>query len=477
MQIEKEDIQGLILRGYKGLPSASYAVLKCNDPAKAKAYLQDLSHQITNAVSAPKDYAMHLAFTYEGLKFLGLNDKSLYSFSQQFKEGMTEAHRRFILGDTEDNAPSSWDWGGPDNDAIHLMLLIYAKDQPTLDQAYDEQKGKFSAHDLTEITYLSTQLLNGEKEHFGFRDGVSQPILRGVGKGANLPDEKTIPLGEFILGYQNWYNQYPDSPEVEINNDLENILPNKAHNSSVKDLGKNGSYMVFRQLSQNVCAFWEYLKKEAIEPGAADQEEAAIKLASKMVGRWPSGAPLVKSPDKDEPSLSHDNDFLFWNEDKHGLKCPLGSHIRRTNPRDWLLTEKSALESQEMVQKHRILRRGRAYGPPLVASMDTKALINAPEDNQERGLHFLCFAGDIIRQFEFMQNAWVKFHKFGGTYEDSDPLIGTHYKKDGIVTDTFTVQAQPVRRRYQNMPQFSKMKGGEYFFFPGIKAIKYIASL
>jgi len=475
--LQKEDIQGLIARGYKGLPSASFSVLTIIDATAAKGYLKEVSETITNATSAPDSSAVHLGITYAGLKYLGIKEEILSTFSREFKEGMTESHRQSILGDVEENAPSNWAWGGPENSPVHVLLLFYARDDATLEQVYKQQKAQFESSGISEVVNLPSQILPNQKEHFGFRDGISQPFVRGFSRSASLPDDQTIPAGEFILGYHNWYDQFPDSPQVSQGDDPEDILLNKDTNPEVKDLGKNGSYLVFRQLSQNVRGFWKYLKDQSIEPGSADRNEAAIKLGSKMVGRWPGGAPLVNSPDKDDPELSIDNDFLYWNEDKQGLKCPLGSHIRRTNPRDWLLTEKTDLESEEMVRKHRILRRGRPYGPPLAASMETEDLLLADEDHQKRGLHFLCFVGDIIRQFEFVQNAWVKFHKFGGLYEDSDPIIGTHYKKEGIVTDKFTVQARPVRRRYPDMPQFTRMEGGEYFFFPGIRAIKYIASV
>ncbi|WP_103071391.1 Dyp-type peroxidase [Aquimarina sediminis] len=477
MEIEKEDIQGLIARGYKNLPSSAYLILQFTSKKRASQYLETITSHISNAIAAPEIIATHAAFTYKGLEFLGVHKDTLSSFSRPFKEGMTESHRQFVLGDIEYNNPNTWNWGGANNPTIHMVLMLFAVNDTKLREVYSNHQNLFSTHDILEIKYLSTTVLKDKKEHFGFRDSISQPIMRGFGKSNELPKEDTTPTGEFILGYKNWYDQYPDSPHVKKDNDIREVLSNKKENQNLKDLGRNGSYMVFRQISQDVLEFWNYMKSTSSEPNVDKKTENAIQLASKMVGRWPSGAPLIKTPEKDNPDYATDNDFKYWNEDFNGLKCPLGSHIRRTNPRDWLLTEKTDVESKEMSQKHRLLRRGRSYGDPLVDSMVTEDIVNANDDSQPRGLHFICFVGDITRQFEFIQNSWVKFHKFGGLYDDSDPLIGTHYSNSEITSDTFTVQSKPFRRRYCNMPAFTKIEGGEYFFFPGIKAFQYIASI
>ncbi|WP_225444100.1 Dyp-type peroxidase [Echinicola arenosa] len=471
--LEKEDIQGLLVRGYSKLPYASYHLLRFNDLKDAKSYLHESITQVTKASTSPDDMAVHLAFTYDGLKYLSLPEITLQSFLRQFKEGMTEKHRSFVLGDEHANAPELWEWGGPNNPPVHALLMLYTKDKSTLEAVQSQHHTLFGHHHIEEVRMLATDTLPDLKEHFGFRDGVSQPYVGGFSNKQPGENEDILPPGEFVLGYKNWYGQYPDSPIMETESDADDLLPSYPNNLKVKDFGMNGSYLVFRQLSQDVYCFWKYMKEQA--PAASHTQKEAVKLASKMVGRWPSGAPLVKAPHADDVQYANHNDFNYWKEDFNGLKCPIGAHIRRTNPRDSLLTEKTDLESKEMVLKHRILRRGRTYGTPLAESMKTDDLMNAEDDGKERGLHFICFVGDLIRQFEFIQNAWVKFHKFGGLYEDSDPLIGTHYQKDGHVTDTFTVPEEPVRKRYKNMPQFTAVKGGAYFFFPGIKALTYLS--
>ncbi len=137
-----------------------------------------------------------------------------------------------------------------------------------------------------------------------------------------------------MLGYRNEYNVHPDTPLIKHEQGNMSMLPKDPDGSDQKDLGRNGTYFVLRQLQENVDGFWNFLnEKSKNEDGSLDPEEST-KLAAKMMGRWPSGAPLVKFPDKDPGGLSNDNDFVYTETDELGLKCPFGSHTRRTNPRD-----------------------------------------------------------------------------------------------------------------------------------------------
>jgi deferrochelatase/peroxidase EfeB len=199
------------------------------------------------------------------------------------------------------------------------------------------------------------------------------------------------------------------------------------------------------------------------------------------VGRWPSGAPLVTSPDRDEAGLANDNDFLYFASDPHGLKCPIGSHVRRSHPRDALDPEPGSERSIEVGKRHRILRRGRTYGPPVVDSLEALAggvrPTSDPLTTVERGLHFICVNTQIGRQFEFVQHTWVNNPKFDGLYEDDDPLVGSRGSAHGLPGGTFTVQREPVRTRVTGMPRFVQVRGGGYFFLPGLRAIRFLASL
>jgi Dyp-type peroxidase family len=236
----------------------------------------------------------------------------------------------------------------------------------------------------------------------------------------------------------------------------------------------NGSYLVFRQLSQDVPAFWRYIDEQTRHPDGSADTNARLALASRMVGRWPGGAPLVTSPDRDDPARSEDNDFLYHgSDDARGLKCPIGSHIRRANPRDALEPEPGSARSIEVGKRHRILRRGRVYGDPVAPSMDIEAIVAAGQAPGDRGLHFICFNTHIGRQFEFVQHTWVNNPKFDGLYEDDDPVTGARTPPAG----TFTIQAEPVCTRVTRMPRFVHVRGGGYFFMPGLRALRFLASI
>ena len=157
------------------------------------------------------------------------------------------------------------------------------------------------------------------------------------------------------------------------------------------------------------------------------------------------------------------NNFAYFDKDPHGLACPIGSHIRRSNPRDALGPDPpTALNS---ANRHRILRRGRSYGRHLENPM--------VDDGADRGLHFICLNSDIERQFEFVQQTWINNPVFAGLDGEVDPLVGNLKKGDAI----FTVQAEPLRHRVHNLSRFVVVKGGSYFFLPSIRALKYLASL
>jgi deferrochelatase/peroxidase EfeB len=285
-----------------------------------------------------------------------------------------------------------------------------------------------------------------------------------------------------VLGYRNEYDMYPDSPSVAAGSPGAELL-GEGREAGTKDLGRNGSYLVFRQLEQDVAAFWRFLKERA---GGRARE--AVWLGAKMVGRWPNGAPLSLFPEEppSDPGYVPTNDFLYLDEktpgrgDPYGQKCPIGSHVRRTNPRDSLAPGPE--KSLEVTRRHRILRRGRAYGAPLTPSTEPDALMDTPPDGVPRGLLFLCLNADIARQFEFIQQTWVVSPKFENLCSDPDPVIAPHLdpalagsRPDEI--SNFTIPRDPVRRRETGLRRFVSMRGGAYFFVPGLSALRYLAAL
>jgi Dyp-type peroxidase family len=215
-------------------------------------------------------------------------------------------------------------------------------------------------------------------------------------------------------------------------------------------------------LAQRVAPFWQFLDKACGANGAGGKA-AREALGAKFVGRWMSGAPLVLSPKEDNDTLKNENNFAYYANDPQGLACPIGSHVRRSNPRDSLGSDPTTAVNS--ANRHRILRRGRSYGKRAADPM--------VEDGLERGLHFICLNSDIERQFEFVQQTWINNPVFSGLDGEVDPLVGNLSKGDSI----FTVQATPLRRRVPGLSRFVVMKGGAYFFLPGLRALKYLGSL
>lgn len=482
--VELEDVQGIVAKGYDRLHSAAYVLLSFGDPAESRSWIGELAGRVTPA-SVPSEQAtptaMHVALTHPGLRTLGLGSDGLGSFSREFQEGMTPPERSRLLGDRNGTGPEHWIWGGPNNEVVHLVLMIYALDESHLEEKLATEREKWGRSGLSEVKILPTTTLLERKEHFGFHDGITQPLIAGVGRSLGDTKEKPTATGEFILGYANEYGRIPESPRVSARSDARGVLPD-AESKDLRDLGRNGSYLVFRQLSQDVAGFWNSVSELSRSGEGELDPERAVWLASKMVGRWPNGAPLTRFPDAEPASTSEEerNDFLYNEIDPHGDGCPVGAHIRRTNPRDSL--KPSAEKSLMMTRRHRLLRRGRSYGPPLTETLDARDLIEASDDGQQRGLHFICFNSDISRQFEFVQDTWVNDPKFGGLSADPDPLAAYH--SDPTLPGTrpedisrFTVQQCPVRHRVVGLPPFVKVLGGAYFFLPSIRALRYLGSL
>lgn len=476
-KLQLEEIQGVILRGYGELSSASFLLLAIHDAKIAKNWLKTLALRNSEHRPQASERCVNIAFTPFGLKKLGVSEETLGMFAGEFIEGMAgTGHRRRILGDHGDSSPDRWRWGGPNSAGVDILLMLYARDEEAMHALIEREGENLSRQGLRIIERLDSLTLPGRKEHFGFRDGISQPGIEGYSRDSS--SDNTVAAGEFVLGYRNAYGQYTDRPTVTPQQDPESLLPPAPDQPDRKDLSMNGSYLVFRQLRQDVHAFWNYLAKTAPGKFSGDATQACVALASKMVGRWPSGAPLVKAPDADNPQLSDDNDFMYVRSgDADGLKCPIGSHARRSNPRDALDPQPGSDRSIEVGKRHRIVRRGRAYGSPAAESMQPGDIIGRADDRQERGLHFICFNTQIGRQFEFIQHAWANSPKFDGLYEDDDPLIGDRGGTEQQPGGTFTVQHEPVRKRVTGMPRFVTVLGGGYFFMPGISAVRYIASL
>lgn len=468
--LELDDVQGLLVRGYGNLKAASFVLLEITDPGRARGWFSELADRITPASARPTDRAVNVAFAARGLSKLGLPTETLALFAQEFADGMTTSFRQRTLGDTGANDPDHWQWGSPATQPVDALLLLYARDGTALVRLSDEIGPGFTNNGMAQVVRLDTSPLTN-RDHFGFRDSISQPTIEGLSR-SDTP-ANTVKAGEFILGYQNEYDLYTDRPLLPASADPGNLLP-RAAGSGERDLGRNGSYLVFRQLEQDVRGFWRFMDDVTRSTDGTSSPLVPTWLASKLVGRWPNGAPLAVSPDLDDPDLATFNDFGYGKADRDGLKCPISAHIRRTHPRDSLDPEPGTDQSIALDKRHRLLRRGRAYGPPVPPEEQFAVGSGAASDGESpRGLHFICLCANIARQFEFVQHTWVNNPKFDGLYNEVDPLLGPR----GPGGATFTVPRRPIRRRITGIPSFVTVRGGGYFFLPGRRALRYLASL
>jgi len=465
MKVDLPDVQGLFARGYGDLRAAAFLLLGIEDAAAARRWLGDTAAAITSSEARPDDRALNVAFTSSGLAQLGLPEATVAMFSNEFVAGMTTPHRSRILGDREENAPALWEWGSPNGPRIDIALLLYGRDAAGLQRLEAEQAGRFAGGGLALRHRLGTSDLD-DFEPFGFRDGISQPFVEGLSRTG--PPETTVRAGEFLLGYPNEYDLYTGRPLIAAATDPHAMLPRDAEGSGLADLGRNGSYLVLRQLRQDVPGFWGFLDGVTRRADGTSDPQERVRVAAKMVGRWPSGAPLTLAPDVDDPSLGSANDFGFHELDPRGARCPVGSHIRRSNPRDSLDPRPGSSDSWQINRRHRILRRGREYGTSLTIEEAV-----AGGDTSERGLNFICLNANIQRQFEFINHTWLNNPKFGGLYDDADPVVAPSAPHGA----TFTIPTEGVRERVTNIPRFVSVKGGAYFFLPGLAAVRYLAGM
>jgi Dyp-type peroxidase family len=435
--LELDDIQAPLLHPRPSPYVGTLILARVEDRRDGRELLRRLIPFILSAAGSPDTKRAAwaaVAISFQGLKALGVPADSLASFPREFQQGM--AARAADLGDTGESAPEHWEppLGGPD---VHLAIYSLAPDAPRLDAVLGMARaGLRDLHGVPPIWQQDTYLLPTEKTSLGFKDGISHPAIEGSGIPGTNPHEEPFKAGEFILGYPNENGDLPPMPQPEV-------------------LGRNGTYIVFRKLQTRVAAFRQYVRAHATS--RAEEE----LLAAKLVGRWPSGAPLVLAPERDDPELGADparnNAFLYATDDARGLKCPLGAHARRTNPRDSKIIG--------VARMHRIIRRSSSYGPMLAEGA-------LEDDGADRGILFVGIGANIARQFEFVKTQWINEGNFFGTPDEIDPLVGLH---DG--SGRFTIPQQPIRRRLTGLPRFVVNRGGEYCFMPGLRALRWIADL
>lgn len=457
--------QGLVARGYGEKPHATFLMYAVSPGCAEASRAFVAALPITDGVDAPRPFrsgegdrrarrrhapvAINVAMTYRGLLALGMDGAvASATFSEPFQFGMGSGRTAAILRDE----PSTFAWcdtasaGAPE---VHLAVLIYADTRARLEETLYGLRADATLAGLFEVASLDDSALELH-EPFGFADGIAQPRF-----DPDFPEADAAP-GEFILGYPNAWGRLAgdwraEGARPEGDADIAHVVP----------FLRGGSYLVIRDLRQDVRSFWRYFASQASSPNEA------VFLAAKAVGRWPSGAPFDQRDREDaEVDRATWDDFGFAARDAEGLRCPFGAHIRRMHPRDWLFGGDEATV-RALNGRHRILRRGRPYGlrPGRMTALQMAA---APDriPVHPQGLYFGCLNTDIHRQFEFLQQTWANNAKFAGLCDSPDPLIGVHERRD------FIVQRDPVRRRLRNLPNFVRVRAGGYFFLPSMSAIR-----
>lgn len=510
---EYHDIQGILRSGYGRLEEASFLLLRIIHPAEdAKAWLaavieepgaEKLSYRVTHAgdLESHQERALQVAFTARGLRKLRAPDDLIHAFSREFYLGITgkeaEAEGRLRrLGDVGENAPSNWEWGAP-GQAPDALVMLYAELGGLAAFQQMVVADLALGFEVFRVLGAANAADDGgpRREPFGFVDGISQPEIdwaarRKPGTGADLEYGNLITAGEFLLGYENEYGLYTQRPLLDPERDPENILAPAEDDPARRDLGRNGSYLVFRQLEQDVSGFWRFVYGQS--PG-----DDGIGLAEAMVGRrLATGDPLVTASEAGICGVGPDaqdirqNGFTY-ESDANGLTCPFGAHIRRANPRtgdmpggrqgfiSWtlrMLGLKRGGPRDDLISAsrfHRIIRRGRPYG----AVMDRESALQDEATGSMSGIYFISLNANISRQFEFIQNAWLANSKFNGMDGETDPLLGNRVASPGGHPPDGFSSPQPCgpNRRISGLPQFITVRGGAYFFLPSIRALRFLA--
>ncbi|MBA3545787.1 MAG: peroxidase [Nannocystis sp.] len=435
--IDLDDIQYILLNRAPALVGR-YEFLSFRSAAAGRTWLSAMLEQL-RSVQAMRESVeqdrrwVTVGFTWNGLRALGVDEASLATFPEEFRQGMVA--RAEILGDTGASHPETWEGGvaGPD---LHAIVLLFARDD-------DERARWQAAHDELVARSEGVEVLSSLEvgaippfdyahDHFGYRDQLTALAIEGSGEQPTPGSGPLLKPGEFILGYPDEDGPPTRLPQPEI-------------------LARNSSFMAYRRLQEHVGKFREFLAQHGETP---EQREL---LAAKLMGRWRSGAPLVLAPEQDDPALAADpqrnNDFNYAKDDPLGYAVPLGAHIRRMNPRD----------TAANMSRHRMIRRGATYGPHLPD--------DAPEDGQERGVAAFVLCASLIRQFEFAQNVWTNDKDFNELGNERDPIIGN---QDGTLD--FTIPKRPIRKKIAGLPAFTTVRGGAYFFLPGLKALRWLAA-
>lgn len=480
--IEWNDAQAIARTGLGKLPSSAVLRIRFNDSCTT-AGIRDWLRQYSDAICSADKAVTHqrdihdacgeangeperhddiptgmgrvvysIGISSAGLARLGLSEFSLASFPVEFTEGLNSGRAQCLF---PENSGNSTRWG-IDSESPHLVFFAYSccksKVGDFVAQLRESLDGRGSVE--SEYTWLS------DTEHFGFKDGLSNPTIRGQGNSRQNPaldPGGETAAGEFLFGYPDERGINPVSPCIDSAEDPANLLwPNTSFdegNGDKRDLGRNGSFAVVLQLRQDIAAF---------ESTLSEYERA------QAIGRWKNGTPLTICPKSqpEKPILS--NDFGYADLDPHGDRCPLGAHIRRSNPRDTLHSDPDT--SWRFANRHRILRRGRLYGEE---NSKQDQLENTDTEQSDSGLMFIALNASIARQFEHIQRNWLDNVRFGRAGE-VDPVVGARHVGNNKFSFNEEDSVHNARKVRKDLIEFVQVKGGSYFFLPGIKALEVL---
>jgi deferrochelatase/peroxidase EfeB len=522
------DIQGNIVKAYGryGFPVARHVFYHVSSAEVGRQFVTGLASLVTTSLpwSDPSTIPMvttNVAFTYEGLRHLDVPEDTLHGFSDEFSMGMKA--RRDIVGDTGPNHFSRWDpiWNAEvygERQHVHILVSINARTEAIAETRYQEigqilsraiaafpevrpggvvQLTGHRGAGVDNLPYQPSAALAGrwDQEHFGYKDGISGTFFRDCGEDPTLvvgggkptgKDPRTIegwnPLepGEFILGHEDESGAYPEAPGPPL-------------------FSRNGTFLVYRKLHQNVASFHSYLEEEGARfPGGKEA------LAAKFVGRWRNGAPLTRFPTEAEanqfvnevaalqqkvrdgaatPEEKSRLDALKlqfvafdYVDDIEGARCPFGAHTRRTNPRSALeFAQKGGFgrpafdTPAALTNRRRILRRGLPYG--LVEEH--------PTDEGDHGVIMMILNADLSRQYEFMQKQWVNFGNDFRLANDQDPILGNFGINQGCrAAGRMMIEGDKQTKTppyfCSNMPTLVETRGGDYFFVPSMTCLRMI---
>jgi Dyp-type peroxidase family len=454
------DIQGLVFSGYRAQPLARYFFLRFGS-GDARGFLGELLNRVSTAALDERyeSRRLNVALTATGLRLLGLDERALSTFPRELRQGMAHPERSAALGDSGADAPEHWQLGGTSRE-LDGVVFAYAQTEEELDEETELVESALARHGVVaeqEDAYLDP----AGREHFGFADARTNPRLSRFSlRRDDNPFDPRVPLGEIVLGYRNARGVRPARPVAPAKRSTR-VLPPPLDGGRSMDLGKNGSYVALRKLEQDVPGFYHFTREQG-ERAFPGDPDAAKHLAAALVGRWPDGTSLVLAPHGEPASPNPSNRFGYREHDPDGRRCPFGAHARRANPRDQLGDDPA--ESLRRMRSHRLVRRGRLYGPRYDP---------AAPSTEPRGLFFMALCASLAGQFEFVQESLLESSKAPGVYRERDPLVGR--SDDGERgREPFTIPAEPYARSVP-IRRFVQVRGGAYLFLPGLRALAYLA--